>query len=307
MTQSWQQAIRLFKAHLAMERNLSTHSIEAYLRDTKRFAEYLDLCRVQVPPEQVSRQQMEAYTMWLGQLGIAGSSQSRMLSGVRAFYRFLLLSDAIREDPTAFLDRPRLARYLPDVLTVDEIEVILSQIDLSTEQGVRNRAMLETLYACGLRVSELVSLRLEDYFPEEQMVRIIGKNNKERLIPIGQDAMHYINLYLIHVRQHQKIKPGQEHFLFLNRNGAHLSRVMVFYIIKALVAQAGIDKTVSPHTFRHSFATHLVEGGADLKAVQDMLGHESITTTEIYTHLDTEYLRETVQLFHPRAKSLGKG
>lgn len=288
-----------------MERNLSAHSIEAYLRDTQRFTEYLELCQFNLPPEQVSRRHMEAYTVWLGQLGIAGSSQSRMLSGVRAFYRFLLLSDLIQEDPTAFLDRPRLARYLPDVLTVAEIESILVQTDLSTEQGVRNRAMLETLYACGLRVSELVSLRLEDYFPEEQMVRVIGKNNKERIVPIGQDAMHYINQYLIHVRQHQKIKSGQEHFLFLNRNGARLTRVMVFYIIKDLTAQAGIEKTVSPHTFRHSFATHLVEGGADLKAVQDMLGHESITTTEIYTHLDTEYLRETVQLFHPRGRGLG--
>jgi integrase/recombinase XerD len=298
----WQMPIKTFKAHLALERSLSAHSIEAYLRDTVRFTEFLSLQGLTLAPEQVSRKTMEQYCVWLGQLGIAGSTQSRMLSGVRAFYRFLLITDQLNEDPTAFLDRPRLARHLPDTLSVEEIELILSRIDMSLDQGIRNRAMLETLYACGLRVSELVSLRLEDYFPDEQMLRVIGKNNKQRIVPIGQDAMRFINQYAVHVRQHQKIKPGHEHFLFLNRNGARLTRVMVFYIIKDLTAQAGIEKTVSPHTFRHSFATHLVEGGADLKAVQDMLGHESITTTEIYTHLDTEYLRETVQLFHPRAR-----
>jgi integrase/recombinase XerD len=303
----WSLVCGSFRAFLSLEKGLSPHTQEAYLRDVSRFTEYLALSNQVMAPALVHHQVIEGYTIWLGGLGIEPSSQSRMLSGIRAFFRYLLLDDQMNEDPTAFLDRPRLARYLPDVLSIHEIDLILGAIDQSEPLGVRNKAMLETMYACGLRVSELLQLRLEDYFPEEQMVSVIGKNNKQRIIPIGEDAIKQINLYLVHVRQHQKITAGHEHILFLNRNGRKLTRVMVFYIIKELAVAAQIEKSVSPHTFRHSFATHLVEGGADLKAVQDMLGHESITTTEIYTHLDTDYLRETIQLFHPRVKMLDKG
>jgi integrase/recombinase XerD len=303
-TARWKQSSRQFRVFLSMERGLSAHTQEAYLRDVALLTEYLALSQLTIEPQLITRDHLENYANWLGNLGIEASSQSRMLSGVRAFFRYLLLDDQMNEDPTAFLDRPRLARYLPDVLSIEEVNMLLQAIDLSEPLGVRNRAMLETLYACGLRVSELVGLRLEDYFPEERMIRVIGKNNKQRIIPIGDDAIKYINQYLIYTRQHKNIKPGHEPFLFLNRNGARLTRVMVFYIIKDLAVLAGIDKSISPHTFRHSFATHLVEGGADLKAVQDMLGHESITTTEIYTHLDTDYLKETIQLFHPRVKML---
>jgi integrase/recombinase XerD len=302
----WKQSCRQFRVFLGMERGLSAHTQEAYLRDVARLTEYLALQQTYIEPQLITRHHLENYAAWLGQLGIEASTQSRMLSGVRAFFRYLLIDDQMNEDPTAFLDRPRLARYLPDVLSIEEINLLLHAIDLSEPLGVRNRAMLETLYACGLRVSELVGIRLDDYFPEDRMIRVIGKNNKQRIIPIGDDAMKYIHQYLIYTRQHKAIKPGNEPFMFLNRNGAKLTRVMVFYIIKDLAVLAGIEKSISPHTFRHSFATHLVEGGADLKAVQDMLGHESITTTEIYTHLDTDYLKETIQLFHPRVKMLRK-
>jgi integrase/recombinase XerD len=299
---AWVLAYRAFEVHLAIDKNLSAHSIEAYLRDVVRLTQFLELQTWQIAPTAVGRVEMEAYTLWLGGMGLEPSSQSRMLSGVRAFFKHLLMDDQINEDPTAFLDRPRLGRYLPDVLSIEEVNALLLSIDVSEPLGVRNRAMLETLYACGLRVSELIGLRLEDYFPEEGMVRVIGKNNKQRIVPIGEEAIKQINYYLLYVRAEQNIKQGHEHIIFLNRRGAKLTRVMVFYIIKDCAVRAGVLKSVSPHTFRHSFATHLIEGGADLKAIQDMLGHESITTTEIYTHLDTDYLRETIQLFHPRVK-----
>jgi integrase/recombinase XerD len=239
--------------------------------------------------------------VWIGDLGLSAKSQARILSGLKAFFRFLLLEDKIQKDPTSLLEGPRLARKLPEVLTVEEIDRMLDKIDLSKAEGRRNKAMLETLYSCGLRVSELVGLKISGIFRAEGFVRIIGKGDKERLVPFSQRVLKEIDLYMPD-RNSLKIEPGFEDILFLNRRGKMLTRNMVFMIIRELAKAAGIQKTVSPHTFRHSFATHLVEGGADLRAVQEMLGHESITTTEIYTHLDREYLREAIISFHPRSK-----
>jgi len=238
---------------------------------------------------------------WINEIGLGANSQARIISGVKAFYKFLLVEDIIDEDPTAILDSPSLQKKIPEVLAYDEIQAMLATIDLSYDHGVRNRAMLETLYACGLRVSELITLRLSNFYKEVGFIKVIGKNNKERIVPIGEEAIKHIGLYIEGVRRLQKnIHKDHANYLFLNRRGKKLSRIMVFNIVKEAAQLAEIQKNVSPHTFRHSFATHLVEGGADLKAVQDMLGHESITTTEIYTHLDTEYLRSTILNFHPR-------
>lgn len=286
-----------------LERSLSPNTLEAYLNDVGKFARYLEIEQLEIGPLQVKREHLEQFILWINQLGLEASSQARMISGLRAFYKFLLIEDLLDDDPTELLDGPRLRRKMPEVLSVHEIQQMFAAIDHSEAQGLRNRAILETLYACGLRVSELVNLRLSNLFPEAGYVKVIGKNDKERLVPIGESALKHINIYIQHVRNQQNnIQHGHENFLFLNRRGQQLTRVMVFYIIKETAVAAGIQKNISPHTFRHSFATHLVEGGADLKAVQDMLGHESITTTEIYTHLDTEYLKETIYLYHPRLK-----
>ena len=298
----WPAALESFRAYLLLERSLSANTLEAYLGDVQKFVRYLEIEGIALAPLQVKREHLEQFIHWVNKLGLEASSQARLISGLRAFYKFLLVEDMLDDDPTEFLEGPRLRRKMPEVLSVHEIQRMLAAIDLSEPQGLRNRAILETLYACGLRVSELVNLRLTGLFLSAGFIKVLGKNNKERLVPIGSDAVKYLEQYLDHIRKQQEIKPGQENYVFLNRRGAHLTRVMVFYIIKDLAEKAGIHKTISPHTFRHSFATHLVEGGADLKAVQDMLGHESITTTEIYTHLDTEYLKETIYLYHPRMK-----
>lgn len=289
-----------------MERSHSKHTLEAYMRDIGRFVQYVELEKPGLLPLAVVRKDVEDFLYWLHHLGLETSSQARMVSGLRAFYKYLLVEDLLESDPIELLESPQHHRKIPHVLTYQEIQAMLETIDLSLPQGVRNRAMLETLYACGLRVSELTDLRLTNLFLEERFIKVIGKNNKERLVPIGDTAVKYIEMYIEHIRAGQAVKKGHENFLFLNRNGAQLTRVMVFLVVKEVAAAANIAKEVSPHTFRHSFATHLVEGGADLKAVQDMLGHESITTTEIYTHLDTEYLKETIYLYHPRAKSRKK-
>ncbi len=303
---TWPSALQNFRAYLALERSLSANTLAAYDDDVQKFARYLDLQGLELSPLQVKREHLERFILWVNGLGLEASSQARLISGLRAFYKYLLVEDLLDEDPTELLEGPRLRRKIPDVLSIHEIQLMLSAIDLSEPQGQRNRAIVETLYACGLRVSELVNLRLTNLFFDIGFVKVIGKNNKERIVPIGESAVKYIRQYLDHVRaQQDNIRPGQENFVFLNRNGRQLSRVMVFLIIKDLAAKAGIQKNISPHTFRHSFATHLVEGGADLKAVQDMLGHESITTTEIYTHLDTEYLKETIYLYHPRLRMAG--
>lgn len=298
----WEQALTGFDAHMRLEKAMSPHSVAAYLGDVRKLESFIQSGNQPgVRPEAVSAGLLQDFVRLLHDLGVAQRTQARILSGLRAFYRYLLLEEVIQKDPTEFIEGPKLDKYLPDVLSFEEISRLLDAIDLSDPQGVRNRAMLETLYACGLRVSELVTLRISHLYPEIGFVKVLGKNNKERLAPVGEEALKHIRLYMEGVRGGQlNIRHGEEDFLFLNRRGARLSRVMVFLILKDLAERAGLKKSISPHTFRHSFATHLVEGGADLRAVQEMLGHESITTTEIYTHLDNSYLRETVLSFHPR-------
>ena len=298
---NWPTVLKGFKAYLMLERALSQHTIEAYLSDMGKLEQFIQLSGLELQPAQVSTDHLSAFLMWLNELGLGARSQARLLSALKTFYKYLLTENIITTDPTELLDGPRLPRHIPEVLSFEEIQRMLQVIDLSEPHGVRNRAMLETLYACGLRVSELTELRLSHLYLDIGFVKVIGKGDKERIVPIGGDAVKHIRLYIEGVRQTMlNIHKDHANYVFLNRRGKKLSRVMVFLIIKEIAALAGIEKNVSPHTFRHSFATHLIEGGADLKAVQDMLGHESILTTEIYTHLDTEFLRETVLQFHPR-------
>lgn len=296
----WQKAIKQFKAYLMYERGLSEHSVSAYVRDIEKLSQFVEMELGNKGPLLIEVDDLRQMLVWMAEIGLEKTSRARILSGIRAFYKYLLIENLIEDNPASLLDMPKMSRTIPDVLGYDEIQKMLDAIDLSTDHGTRNRAMLETLYACGLRVSELVTLQLSNFFPEIDLIKVVGKNNKERLIPIGEDAVKHIGLYIEGVRRKQmNIDPKHEDFIFLNRRGKKLSRVYVFLLIKDLAKAAGIQKKVSPHTFRHSFATHLIEGGANLKAVQDMLGHESITTTEIYTHLDTAYLRDTILRFHP--------
>ena len=304
---SWKPYINGFKAYLLLERSLADNTIEAYQRDLKKLDEFLILKEYKLGPAEIETAQLSEFIFWLNELGLGARSQARVLSAIKTFFKYLLTEDVVRDDPTELLDGPRLPRKIPEVLSYDEIQAMLSSIDLSTDHGVRNRAMLETLYASGLRVSELIQLRISNLFLDIGFIKVIGKGDKERIVPIGEEAAKHIQLYMEGVRRRMtNIKKEFENFVFLNRRGKGLSRVMVFMIVKECAEAAGILKNVSPHTFRHSFATHLIEGGADLKAVQDMLGHESIITTEIYTHLDTDYLRETVMQFHPRGKRNSK-
>jgi integrase/recombinase XerD len=296
----WQSYINGFHAYLKLERSLSANTIEAYLRDIGKLVQFFDIHQLGYSPGDVKLEHFQDFLKWINDLGLDVRSQARIISGIKAFYKYLLVEDILYTDPTELLETPRLDHKIPEVLTYEEIQRLLAAIDHSTPHGLRNRAMLETLYACGLRVSELVNLKISNLYLDIGFVKVIGKHDKERLVPIGEVAVKHIRFYLDGVRRHLKIKKSDENVLFLNRQGGKLTRIMVFYIIKDLAKLAGIEKTISPHTFRHSFATHLIEGGADLKAVQDMLGHESITTTEIYTHLDTDYLKETVLNFHPR-------
>ena len=297
----WEGIITAYKGFLKLEKGLSVNSIEAYLADVGKLRQYLELHQVSAAPAELNHEELRGFLMWIGELGLSARSQARILSGLKGFYRYLLLEDLIQKDPTSRLEAPRLGRKLPEVLSVSEIDRMLDKIDLSKPEGRRNKAMLETLYSCGLRVSELVGLKLSGIFRAEGFIRVIGKGDKERLVPFSPRALKEIDLYMPD-RNSLTIQAGYEDVLFLNRRGKMLTRNMVFTIIRELALAAGIKKTVSPHTFRHSFATHLVEGGADLRAVQEMLGHESITTTEIYTHLDREYLREAIISFHPRSK-----
>jgi integrase/recombinase XerD len=296
----WQSYIKGFKAYLQLEKSLSTNSIEAYLRDVTKLEQYLAMTQQQTHADAVQLEQLQAFIQWIAEVGLDAHSQARIISGVRAFYKYLLMEDVVSINPTDLLQSPRLARKLPDTLAIHEINALIDALNLSTPEGTRNKAMLETLYGCGLRVSELVNLKVSDLFLDAEFIKVIGKGNKERLIPIGSQAIKYIQIYLSEIRKTIVPKKGEEDLLFLNRRGSRLSRVMVFYIIKDCALKAGIDKVISPHTFRHSFATHLIEGGADLRAIQEMLGHASITTTEIYTHLDRDFLRSTVMQFHPR-------
>jgi len=296
----WIIYLKGFQSYLRLERSLSPHSIEAYLRDVRHLISFLESTGVQITPDKVTANQLKDFLRWIHELGMTARSQSRVISGIKAFYRYLLLEDIVKKDPTELIESPRTGRKLPDVMSVDEIDRIIEQNDLSTVEGRRNKAMLETMYGCGLRVSELVNLRISWLNFNEGYVKVIGKGDKQRIVPIGRVAVNEIQTYIHGDRTQIPPKKGQEDIIFLNRRGHGLSRVMVFTVVRDLCLKAGIKKHISPHTFRHSFATHLVEGGADLRAVQEMLGHESITTTEIYTHLDREYLRSTILQFHPR-------
>lgn len=288
--------IARFRQYLVYEKGLSPKSVEAYLHDVQLLADFLGEDKI----AGATFEELQKFLKHLYESDFNARSQARIVSGMRAFYRYLIYANVREDDPTELLDAPKIGMHLPDVLTVDEIKDIIAVIDLSTPEGHRNRAMLEVMYGCGLRVSELVTLRLSNLFFDDGFIKVVGKGSKERLIPIGTTAMKMVNLYINGKRKELKIKKGEEDYVFLNRRGAHLTREMVFMLVKKWVKEAGINKTVSPHTFRHSFATHLIEGGADLRAVQEMLGHESITTTEIYTHLDQDYLRTNIALFHPR-------
>lgn len=299
----WEMHIRHFETYLKLERSLSPNSIEAYTRDVKMLSQFIELSFASTSPLKVSSKMLQAFLQYVTELGMSAYSQARILSGIKAFYKYLVFEELIEKDPTTLIEGPKLGRKLPDTLSFPEIEELLQAIDLSTPEGARNRAMIELLYSSGLRVSELVGLTLNNIHFDIGFLRIIGKGNKERLVPFGSDARKYISIYIDEVRgkpPHATPQKGNDNIVFLNRRGKKLTRVMVFTIIKGLAQKIGLKKTISPHTFRHSFATHLIEGGADLRAIQEMLGHESITTTEIYTHLDREYLRQVVQEFHPR-------
>ncbi|MBO3269472.1 MULTISPECIES: site-specific tyrosine recombinase XerD [Hymenobacter] len=298
---TWPLAQKQFDGYLRLEKSLAGNSVEAYSRDVSKLRQYLELHQLPITPEHITPEHLRAFLTWLGALGLSATSQARTLSGIKAFYNFLIMEDLLQLDPTDTLEAPKTGRHLPDTLSYPEIEQLLAAIDLSTPEGTRNRALLEVLYSSGLRVSELTELRLSNVYVDQGFVRVVGKGSKERLVPIGRDALKHLGFYLSGIRAHLDVKPGDEDIVFLNRRGGKLSRVMIFHIIKALAEQAGIRKSISPHTFRHSFATHLIEGGADLRAVQEMLGHESITTTEIYTHLDRDYLKQVITEFHPRS------
>lgn len=280
---------------------MSDNSIEAYEHDVVLLKQFLELSKLEISPLTLTTKNIQSFLKHINELGMSAHSQARILSGLKAFYKYMLFEELIAKDPTELIEGPRLGRKLPDTLSYHEIESLLEAIDLSTSDGTRNRAMIETLYSSGLRVSELVSLKVDHIYFDIGFLRVIGKGNKERLVPIGQSALKHLDIYIKQVRVHSGIQKGFESFVFLNNRGKALSRVMVFIIIKNLAAKIGLKKMIGPHTFRHSFATHLIEGGADLRAVQEMLGHQSITTTEIYTHLDRDYLRQVIQEFHPRS------
>ena len=299
----WEVYKKGFKTYLQLERSLSDNSVEAYLRDIEKLTEYLLLNSISKSPSDMELSDLQSFVKWVSELGMTATSQARIISGIRGFYKYCLIEEISKTDPSTLLEAPKTQRHLPDTLSFEEIENIINAIDLSKTEGHRNKAILETMYSCGLRVSEIVNLQLSCLFFNEGYIRVIGKGDKERLVPIGHDAIKYIDIYRELDRKKIALKKGFEDYLFLNNRGTTLSRVMVFYIIKDLAKKANITKSISPHTFRHSFATHLVEGGANLRAVQEMLGHESITTTEIYTHLDNEFLRSTLQLFHPAFNS----
>jgi integrase/recombinase XerD len=298
----WDPYKKGFKAFLQLEKSLSDNSVEAYLRDIEKLTRFLQEKNNVQSPANVTLPDLQQFIRWVNELGMTPTSQARIISGIRSFYKYCLIENIVTKDPTTLLEAPKLKRALPDVLTFDEIENIIGQIDLSKPEGGRNKAILETMYSCGLRVSEVVNLKLSAMYLDVGFIKVTGKGDKERLVPIGDAAVKYITIYKRDIRVHMPVKKGHEDYVFLNRRGAKLTRVMIFLILKELVKKAGITKNISPHTFRHSFATHLVEGGADLRAVQEMLGHESITTTEIYTHLDREFLRDTLQQFHPAFK-----
>lgn len=297
----WRSAIKGFQAYLKLERSLSENSIEAYTRDIEKLYQFSDIQPVKLYPENITLTHLRQFIVWASELGMIPSSQARILSGIKAFYKYLLMEDMIKIDPSELLESPKIQRKLPDTLSISDINKLIDAIDVSKPEGARNKAILEVLYGCGLRVSELTELKLSNLYLDIEFIKVTGKGSKERLVPIGGSAIKALKIWIDNIRVHIPIKKGEEDLVFLNRRGSRLSRVYIFMVIKKLAQLTGLKKTISPHTFRHSFATHLVEGGADLRAVQEMLGHESITTTEIYTHLDREYLKGTIIQFHPRS------
>ena len=298
---SWELDIKDFSNYMKLERSLSQNSIDAYIQDVQKLSQFVELKYAGAKPEEITSRQLQGFLQYLNELGMGAHSQARILSGIKGYFKYLLFEERIERDPTALIEGPRLGRKLPDTLDYLEIVKLLDAIDLSSPEGGRNRAMLEILYSSGLRVSELVDLKRANIYFDLGFLRVLGKGNKERLVPIGRDAMKYLAIYLDEIRVHVPVQKGFEGYVFLNKSGRKISRVSIFLIIKALAEKIGLKKSISPHTFRHSFATHLIEGGADLRAVQEMLGHESITTTEIYTHLDRDYLKQVIKDFHPRS------
>ena len=297
----WQSGLTGFKSYLRLERSLSANTVDAYMHDVEKLHQFFISTSQDKKLNSITSNDLKDFLVWVNELGMLPPTQARVLSGLKAFFKYLVLENLIAIDPSALLESPKTSRKLPDTLNILEINSMIDAIDLSRPEGIRNKAMLEILYGCGLRVSELTGLKISNLYLEIDFIKILGKGNKERLVPIGSDAIKFLRLFMNEIRIHIAVKPGKEDCVFLNKRGNPISRVMVFLIIKDLAAKAGIKKNISPHTFRHSFATHLIEGGADLRAVQEMLGHESITTTEIYTHLDRDYLRETIIQFHPRS------
>jgi integrase/recombinase XerD len=300
---TWNAYIKGFKSFLQLEKSLSENSVEAYLHDVEKLQQYLLYSKQDQSMEQIDLTMLQGFLKWIHELGMTPTSQARIISGLKSYFKYLVLEDVIKKNPTELLEAPKTSRKLPDTLSIEELELLFNAIDLSQAEGTRNKAILETMYSCGLRVSELTELKISNIYTDVEFIRVIGKGNKERLIPIGESAIKHIQFYKEGYRNHIAPKKNCEDVLFLNRRGGKLSRVMIFYIIKDLTAKAGLKKNIHPHTLRHSFATHLVEGGADLRAVQEMLGHESIATTEIYTHLDREFLRDTIHRYHPRYQS----
>lgn len=298
---SWEIYSKQFKNYLKLERSLSNNSIDAYLSDIAKLRQFFEIKEREVSPTKVTQADLIDFLEFINELGMSAYTQARMVSGLKAFFKFLVYEEVIEKNPASLIEGPKLGRKLPDTLDLPDIEALFAAIDLSTPEGQRNRTMLETLYSSGLRVSELTDLKISNIYDDIGFLRVIGKGSKERLVPAGKSALKHIAIYRDQVRVHMTIKPGFEDYLFLNRRGKSLSRVMVFNIVKDLATKIGLKKNISPHTFRHSFATHLIEGGADLRAVQEMLGHESITTTEIYTHLDRDYLKQVITQYHPRS------
>jgi integrase/recombinase XerD len=296
----WRSAIKGFQAYLKLEKSLSPNSIEAYSRDIDKLRQFSEVQNIPLKPENIKLADLRLFINWVNELGMIPSSQARILSGIKAFYKYMLMEDIIQDDPSELLESPKIQRKLPDTLSYEDINKLIAAIDLSRPDGARNKAILEVLYGCGLRVSELTELKLSNLYLDIEFIKVTGKGSKERLVPIGGEAVKALKIWIEQVRVHTSIKKGEEDMVFLNQRGGRLSRIYIFTLIKQLAEIIGLKKSISPHTFRHSFATHLVEGGADLRAVQEMLGHESITTTEIYTHLDREFLKGTIIQFHPR-------
>lgn len=296
-----QSYLKGFKDYLKLERSLSVHSIDAYLTDVDKLFQFYLAIGQDLNFNKVDLSDLRAFVTWLNEIGMQANTQARVISGIKAFFSYLMQEEVIKLDPTTLLAAPKLTRKLPDTLNINEINALIDAIDASKPEGMRNKAIIEMLYGCGLRVTELIELRISNVFPETEFIKVVGKGNKERLVPIGSVALKFLEIYIQQIRVHLNIKKGHEDFIFLNRSGSRLSRISVFNLIKSLAIATGIHKNISPHTLRHSFATHLIEGGADLRAVQEMLGHASITTTEIYTHLDRDYLRSVITQFHPRA------